>query len=115
MATTTFLYELLSNANKTLVYKVETGVKPIILRFDLSLTKGRDTRIYMQGEDKRWVLLLEDNYYERADNSPNKMQQNKIIGGELTKELAEQQNEQMRTQRRNEKMGFYFECLTKIL
>jgi hypothetical protein len=44
MATTTFLYELLSNANKTLVYKVDTGVKPIILIFDFSLAKGRDTK-----------------------------------------------------------------------
>ena len=115
MATSTFLYELLSNSNKTLVYKIDTPSKIYILRFDLSLTKGRDTRVYMQGDDKRWVLLMEDNYYERIDNSPNKLQQTKIMERELTREMAEQQNEQMRLQRRNEKMSFYFDCLTKIL
>ena len=112
---TTLLFETISNFNHSFVYIINAPHKNFIIRFDLSLTKGKDSRIYMQGEDKRWILLLEDNYYEKIDNAPNKIQQNKIIAGELTKELAEQQNEQAKIHRRTEKMTFYFSCLEKIL
>lgn len=112
---TNFLYELTTNYFKTIVYSINTPQKKYIFRFDLSLSKGKDSRIYMQGEDKRWVLMLEDNYYERADNMPSKLQQEKISIGELTKEAAQIQNAQMREERRRDKMTFYFSCLEKLI
>ena len=111
----TVLYELLSSSNRTLVYSVLNVQRQYIFRFDLSTVKGRDSRVYMQGDDKRWVLMLEDNFYERQDNTPNKIQQKKIMDGEMTKEQVEQYNESQRLQRRNEKLGFYFNCLNKLL
>ena len=110
-----FLYEVISNTSRTLTYAVQTPVKRYIIRIDLALSKGRDSRVYVQGDDKRWVLLLEDNFYEKLDNLPNKMQQNKIVSGEITKEQAEQYNEQQKMVRRNEKIQFYFSCIEKIL
>ena len=112
---TVFLYELISNVSRTLCYSINVPNKKLIIRIDLALNKGRDSRVYLQGEDKRWILMLEDNYYEKIDNLPNKMQQNKIIAGEMTKEQAEQHNEQQKLMRRNEKLQFYFSCLEKIL
>lgn len=112
---TTFLYELNTNSYRTFVYNIDGPQKKFIFRFDLSLNKGRDSRIYFQGEDKRWILMMEDNYYERADNMPSKLQQEKIMAGELTKEIAQQQNSQLREERRREKMTFYFSCLEKLM
>ena len=113
--TTTLLFESVSNFNHSLVYAIQTPIKKYIIRFDLSLIKGKDSRIYMQGDDKRWILLLEDSYYERLDNAPNKVQQDRILRNEMTKEHAEQLNDQMKLQRRGVKMTFYFHCLEKLL
>jgi hypothetical protein len=35
------------------------------------------------GADKRWILMMEDKFYEREDNMPNKVQQEKILQGNL--------------------------------
>ena len=53
--------------------------------------------------------------YEREDNMPNKIQQEKILIGEITKEIAEMQNQQMKEARRNEKLRFFFDCLAKLI
>jgi len=111
----TLLYEICSNTSKTIVYSVSGAIRKFILRFDLSLSKGRDTRILLLGDDKRWILLMEDKYYEREDNMLNKLQLEKIMAGEMTKEIAELQNIQIREGRRNERLSFYFSCLEKIL
>ena len=110
-----FLYDLLSANYKSVVYSVQNEQRKYIFKFDLSVVKGKDSRVYMQGDDKRWILMLEDNFYERQDNSPNKLQQKKIMEGEMTKEQVEQFNENTRIQRRNEKLTFYLNCLQKLL
>ena len=113
--TTIFLYDLLSANYRSVVYSVQNDQRKFIFKFDLSVVKGKDSRVYMQGDDKRWILMLEDNFYERHDNTPNKLQQKKIMEGEMTKEQVEQYNESTRIQRRNEKLAFYFSCLYKLI
>jgi hypothetical protein len=110
-----FLYENNSNNYKSLVYFMQGSTQRYILRFDISLTKGKDTRIMLLGTDKRWILMMEDKFYEREDNTPNKVQQEKILLGEITKEIAELQNQQIKDARRNEKLQYYFTCLDKII
>jgi hypothetical protein len=111
----TLLYENSSNNYKSLVYFIQGSIQRYILRFDISLTKGKDTRVLLLGTDKRWILMMEDKFYEREDNMPNKVQQEKILLGELTKEIAELQNQQMKEARRNEKLQYYFTSLDKIM
>jgi len=111
----TLLYENSSNNYKSLVYFIQGSIQRYILRFDISLTKGKDTRILLLGTDKRWILMMEDKFYEREDNMPNKVQLEKILLGELTKEIAELQNQQMKEARRNEKLQYYFTSLDKIM
>ena len=86
-----------------------------VLRFDISLTKGKDTRIMLLGTDKRWILMMEDKFYEREDNTPNKVQQEKILLGEITKEIAELQNQQIKDARRNEKLQYYFTIISVLI
>jgi hypothetical protein len=112
---TSLLYENSSNNYKSLVYFIQGANQRYILRFDISLTKGKDTRVLLLGADKRWILMLEDKFYEREDNMPNKVQQEKILLGEMTKEIAELQNQQMKEARRNEKLQYYFTSLDKIM
>jgi len=111
----TLLYENSSNNYKSLVYFIQGSIQRYILRFDISLTKGKDTRVLLLGTDKRWILMMEDKFYEREDNMPNKVQQEKILLGEFTKEIAELQNQQMKEARRNEKLQYYFTSLDKIM
>jgi len=111
----TLLYENSSNNYKSLVYFIQGSIQRYILRFDISLTKGKDTRELLLGTDKRWILMMEDKFYEREDNMPNKVQQEKILLGEFTKEIAELQNQQMKEARRNEKLQYYFTSLDKIM
>ena len=111
----TLLYENLSNNAKSIVYSIQGINRSYIFRFDISLTKGKDTRVLLLGDDKRWILMMEDKYYEREDNMPNKIQQEKILIGEITKEIAEMQNQQMKEARRNEKLRFFFDCLAKLI
>ena len=112
---TQLLYESLSNNFRTITFGIQTPQKRYIIRIDIALTKGKDSKVFLQAEDKRWILILEDNYYEKIDNQPNKVQQNKIIAGEMTREQVEQYNEQQKMGRRNEKIQFYFSCLEKLL
>lgn len=111
----TLLYENLSNNYKSIVYFIQGVSRKYIFRFDISFSKGKDTRILLLGEDKRWILIMEDKYYEREDNMPNKVQQEKILLGEMTKEIAELQNHQIKETRRSEKIQFFFSCLEKIV
>jgi hypothetical protein len=111
----TLLYENSSNNYKSLVYFIQGTNQRYVLRFDISLTKGKDTRIMLLGTDKRWILMMEDKFYEREDNMPNKVQQEKILLGEMTKEIAELQNQQIKETRRNEKLQYYFTSLDKIM
>jgi hypothetical protein len=111
----TLLYENSSNNYKSLVYFMQGSNQRYVLRFDISLTKGKDTRIMLLGTDKRWILMMEDKFYEREDNTPNKVQQEKILLGEITKEIAELQNQQIKDARRNEKLQYYFTSLDKIM
>jgi len=110
-----FLYELISNNNRILAYSVKKLENIYKFRFDLSFTKGKDSKVYILGDDKRWILMLEDNYYERASNEPNKVQIDKIKEGQLTKELAEKYNDEQKLQRRNERLMNYFTCLDKLI
>ena len=96
------------------VYATNRGTH-LFLRFDISLTKGKDTRVMLLGADKRWILMMEDKFYERDDNTPNKVQQDKILLGEITKEIAEAQNQQIKDARRSEKLQYYFTSLDKIM
>ena len=112
---TTLLYENSSNNYKSIVYFIQGVNQRYILRFDISLTKGKDTRVLLLGADKRWILMLEDKFYEREDNMPNKIQQERILLGEMTKEIVELQNQQMKEARRNEKLQYYFTSLDKIM
>ena len=109
------LYELISNHNRTFAYSINRYSKNYKFRFDLSLTKGKDSRVYILGEDNRWILMLEDNYYERLSNEPNKVQLDKIKEGQMTKEIVEKYNDEQRLQRRNERLMHYFTCLDKLL
>jgi hypothetical protein len=59
--------------------------------------------------------MMEDKFYEREDNMPNKVQLEKILLGEMTKEIAELQNQQMKEARRNEKLQFYVVSIDKIM
>lgn len=111
----TFLYENNSNNYKSLVFFMQGTNQRYILRFDISLIKGKDTKIMLLGADKKWILMMEDKFYEREDNIPNKVQQEKILLGEITKEIAELQNQQIKEARRNEKLQYYFTCLDKIM
>lgn len=111
----TLLYENLSNNYKSIVYSIQGVSRKYVFRFDISLTKGKDTRVLLLGEDKRWILMMEDKFYEREDNMPNKVQQEKILLGEMTKEIAELQNHQIKEARRNEKIQFFFSYLEKIV
>jgi hypothetical protein len=111
----TLLYENTSNNYKSLVYFIQGANQRYVLRFDISLTKGKDTRVMLLGTDKRWILMMEDKFYEREDNTPNKVQQEKILLGEITKEIAELQNQQIKEARRSEKLQYYFTSLDKIM
>jgi hypothetical protein len=111
----TLLYENSSNNYKSLVYFIQGANQRYVLRFDISLTKGKDTRVMLLGTDKRWILMMEDKFYEREDNTPNKVQQEKIVLGEITKEIAELQNQQIKEARRSEKLQYYFTSLDKIM
>ena len=59
--------------------------------------------------------MMEDKFYERDDNTPNKVQQDKILLGEITKEIAELQNQQIKETRRSEKLQSYVTSLDKIM
>ena len=111
----TLLYENNSNNYKSLVYFIQGTNQKYVLRFDISLTKGKDTKVLLLGTDRRWILMMEDKFYERDDNTPNKVQQEKILLGEITKEIAELQNQQIKDARRNEKLQYYFTSLDKIM
>ena len=111
----TLLYENSANNYKSLVYFMQGANQRYVLRFDISLTKGKDTRVMLLGTDKRWILMMEDKFYEREDNLPNKVQQEKILLGEITKEIAELQNQQMKEARRNEKLQYYVTSIDKIM
>ena len=111
----TLLYENSANNYKSIVYFIQGVNQRYVLRFDISLTKGKDTRVMLLGADKRWILMMEDKFYEREDNMPNKVQQDKILLGEMTKEIAELQNQQMKEARRNEKLQYYVTSIDKIM
>jgi hypothetical protein len=111
----TLLYENNSNFYKSLVYFIQGANQRYVLRFDISLTKGKDTRVMLLGADKRWILMMEDKFYEREDNMPNKVQLEKILLGEITKEIAELQNHQIKEARRNEKLQYYVTSIDKIM
>ena len=111
----TLLYENSANNYKSIVYFIQGVNQRYVLRFDISLTKGKDTRVMLLGADKRWILMMEDKFYEREDNMPNKVQQDKILLGEITKEIAELQNQQMKEARRNEKLQYYVTSIDKIM
>jgi len=111
----TLLYENSANNYKSFVYFMQGANQRYVLRFDISLTKGKDTRVMLLGVDKRWILMMEDKFYEREDNMPNKVQLEKILLGEMTKEIAELQNQQMKEARRNEKLQFYVVSIDKIM
>jgi len=68
----TLLYENSANNYKSLVYFIQGVNQRYVLRFDISLTKGKDTRVMLLGTDKRWILMMEDKFYEREDNLLNK-------------------------------------------
>ena len=109
------LYENSSNNYKSLVYFMQGATQRYVLRFDISLTKGKDTKVLLLGTDRRWILMMEDKFYERDDNTPNKVQQDKILLGEITKEIAELQNQQIKETRRSEKLQSYVTSLDKIM
>ena len=111
----TLLYENNSNNYKSLVYFMQGTNQRYVLRFDISLTKGKDTRVMLLGTDKKWILMMEYKFYEWEDNTPNKVQQDKILLGEITKEIAELQNQQIKEARRNERLQYYFTSLDKIM
>jgi hypothetical protein len=111
----TLLYENNSNNYKSLVYFIQGTNQKYVLRFDISLTKGKDTKVLLLGTDRRWILMMEDKFYERDDNTPNKVQQDKILLGEITKEIAELQNQQIKETRRSEKLQSYVTSLDKIM